>query len=95
MRWVECIGPEELIGRLRPYIANIAVNLSGHDLFHHWNTQISIPATLKIFVSDENIRRYYRQRSPFIQTIKEHKAIDKTSEVLTVLPLKWLTEKPI
>ena len=26
-RWVECIGPEGQIGRLRPYIANIAINL--------------------------------------------------------------------
>ena len=27
--------------------------------------------------------------------VEEHKAIDKSSEVPTALPLKWLTEKPI
>ena len=26
-RWVECTGPEGQIGKLRPYIANIAVNV--------------------------------------------------------------------
>ena len=32
--WVECILPEGQKGRLRPYVANIAVNLWGHDLLH-------------------------------------------------------------
>ena len=31
-RWVDCIGPEVQKGRLWPYVANIAVNLWGHDL---------------------------------------------------------------
>ena len=30
-RWVECIGPEGQRGRMRPYVANIAVNLWGCD----------------------------------------------------------------
>ena len=32
MRWVECIGPEGQRGKLRPYVANIAVNLKSHYL---------------------------------------------------------------
>lgn len=31
-RWTECIEPEGQRGRLRPYLANIAVNLWSHDL---------------------------------------------------------------
>ena len=42
-RWVECIGPEEQRQRLRSYIANLTVNLWGHDLLQQWNTQINIP----------------------------------------------------
>ena len=60
MRWVECIGPEGQKGRLRPYVANIAVNLWGLDLLQQWNTQINIPAAPKTYVSEENIRKYYR-----------------------------------
>ena len=48
-RWVECIGPEGQRGRMRPYVANIAVNLWGHNLSQQWNIQINIhvvPETL-------------------------------------------------
>ena len=80
-RWVECIGPEGQIGRLRPYIANIAMNLWGCDLLQQWNTQMNIPATPKTYVSEENIRKYNRGQTPAIQAVQEHKAIDKPSEV--------------
>ena len=86
---VECIGTEGQIVKLRTYIAHIAVNLWGCDLLQQWNTKINIPAAPKTYVSGEDIRRYYRQRSPASQTVKqEHKAIDKPSELLMVLPLK-------
>ena len=39
--------------------------------------------------------RYYKHRSPAIQAVQEHKATSKPLEIQTVLPLKWLTEKPI
>ena len=71
------------------------MNLWGRDLLHQWNTQINIPAAPKTYVSEENIRRYYRQQTPTNKAIQEHKAIDKPSEVPTALSLKWLTEKPI
>ena len=58
------------------------------DLLQQWNTQIDIPAATKTYVSGENIRRCYRQLLPAIQTIQEHKAIDKPSVVLMTLPLK-------
>lgn len=41
--WGECIGPEGQIGTLRPYMANIAVNLWWHDLLQKWKTEINIP----------------------------------------------------
>ena len=54
-------------GRLRPYVANIAVNLWGRDILQNWNTQIKISASSKTYVSGKkNVRRYYRQRSPAI-----------------------------
>ena len=95
MRWIECIGPEGQRGRLRSYLANIAMNLWGHDLLQQWNTQINIPAAPKTCVYGADIRRFYRQRPPAIQAVQKHKAIDKPLEVLMALPLKWLTKKPI
>ena len=67
----------------------------GHDLFQQWNIQINIPPSPKTYVSEENIRRYYRQWTPAIQAVQQHKAIDKPSKVPMVLPLKWLTETQI
>ena len=95
MRWVECIGLELQIGKLRPYVANIAVYLWGCDLLQQWDTQISIPAASRAYISEENIKRYYRQRKLTIWAIQGHKAIYGPSEVPTALPLKWLTEKPM
>ena len=46
-RWVNCIGPDRQIGKLRPYIANIAVNLCGHDLLQQWKTQNNISSAPK------------------------------------------------
>lgn len=33
-RWVEFIGPEVQVGKVKLYLANIVVNLWGHDLLH-------------------------------------------------------------
>ena len=95
MRWVNCIGPDGQIGKLRPYVANIAVNLWGRDLLQQWNTQINIPAASRAYISEDNITRYYRWRKPAIRAIQEHNTIDGSSEVPTAMPLQWLTEKPI
>ena len=46
-RWVECIGPEEQIGKLKPYVANIMINLWKRDLLQQWKTQINIPSSQK------------------------------------------------
>ena len=54
-RWVKCRGPEGQKERLRPYVANIAVNLWGHDLLQQWNIQINIPAVPKTHVSGKDI----------------------------------------
>ena len=94
-RWVNCIGPDGQIGKLRPYVANIAVNLWGRDLLQQWNTQINIPAASRAHISEDNITRYYRWRKPAIRAIQEHNTIDGSSEVPTAMPLQWLTEKPI
>ena len=56
-RWVECIGPEGQRGKLRPYVANIAVNLWGHDLLQQWNTQINMPAIPEIHNSGKGVMR--------------------------------------
>ena len=52
--------------RLRLYVANIAVNLWGHDLLQQWNTQINIPAVPEAYNSGRDIIRYYTQSSPAI-----------------------------
>ena len=60
MRCVECIGPKEQRGILKPYVVNVAMNLWRCDLLQRWNTQINIPPILETnhkstYVSGENI----------------------------------------
>ena len=50
---------------LRPYVANIVVNLWSNDPLQQWNTQINILAVPKTHVSGEDIIRY-TQKSPAI-----------------------------
>ena len=80
-RWDYCIGPEGQRGKLRPYVANIAVNLWVCDLLQQWNTQISIPAFPGTHTSGKDIIRYYTQRSPANQAVQEYKATSKPLEV--------------
>ena len=47
-RWLECIGPEGQRGFLKPYVANIAINLWGQDLLQQWNTEINIPSNTEV-----------------------------------------------
>ena len=94
-RWVDCIGPEGRRGKLRTYVANIAVNVWGCDMLQQWNTQINIPAVPRTYNSGKDIIRYYAQRSPTIQAVQEYKATSKPLEVSTALLLKWLRKKPI
>jgi hypothetical protein len=44
--WLKCTGPEGQIGKLRPYMADIAINLWGRYLLQHWKKkeQINIPS---------------------------------------------------
>ena len=95
MRWVDCIGPECLRGKLRSYVADIAINLWDCDLLQQWNSQINISAVPGTHNSGKDIIRYYKQRSSAIQAVQEHKATNKPLEVPTALPLKWPTEKPM
>lgn len=100
-RWVECIGPEGQRGRLKPYVANVAVNLWGRDLLQQWNTQIKIPTLSEkeyrpMHVSRNNIITCYKNQSPTIQAVhKQSTTVVELSEVPTALPLKWLTNKPV
>ena len=71
MRWVDCIGPEGQRGKLRPYVADIAINLWGCDLLQQWNTQINIPAVSGSHDSGKDVIKYYAQRSPAIQAVQE------------------------
>ena len=45
VRWLKCTGPECQIEKLRPYMADIPINLWGRDLLPQWKTQINIPPT--------------------------------------------------
>ena len=68
-RWVDCIGPEDQRGKLRPYVANIVINVWGRDLLQQWNTQINILTVPGTPNSGKDIIRYYTQRSPGIQVV--------------------------
>ena len=71
MRWVKCIELEGQKGILRPYVANIAMNLWGCDLLEQRSTQINIPSILEtnyrlMYVSGKNIRRFIKNsHQPF------------------------------
>ena len=39
--------PEGQVGKLRPYVADIVINLWGQDLLQQWRTQINIPSIPK------------------------------------------------
>ena len=43
-RWLKCVGPEGQVGKLRPYVTDIAINLWGRDLLQQWKTQFNIPS---------------------------------------------------
>ena len=62
-------------------MANIAVNLWGHDLLQQWNTQINIPEVPGTQNSEKDIIKYYTQRSPAIKAVQEHNANSKYLEV--------------
>jgi hypothetical protein len=38
IRWVYFMGPGREIGKLKLYVANITMNLWGHDLLQQWKT---------------------------------------------------------
>jgi hypothetical protein len=43
-RWLKCTEPEGQIGKLRPSVANMPINLWGRDMLQQWKTQINIPS---------------------------------------------------
>ena len=92
MRWVDCIGPESQRGKLRPYVADIAINLWGRDLLWQYNTQINISVVSETH-SGKDVIRYNAQRSPVIQVVQEHKATNKP--LGTNSPTFKMAEKPI
>ena len=101
IRWLDCIGPEGQKGRLKPYVADIEVNLWGCDLVQQWNTQIKIPPGPGInqrlnCASKSNVLKCYKANSPAVQIVQKN-CITATEpkRMITALPLRWLTEKPI
>ena len=100
VKWVKCIGPIGRRGNLKPYVTNKAINLWGHDLLQQQNTQINILTISETdhklgYLSEKNIRRYYKEQSPIIQAVQKQgtTAVD-LSHLPKVLPLKWLPDKP-
>ena len=60
---------------LKPYVANIDINLWGRDLLQQWNTQINIPLNIEVSHrlandSGRNIKRYYEKQSQTIQVMR-------------------------
>ena len=65
IRWLECIGPEGQKGWLKPYMADIEVNLQ------QWNTQIKIPPHSGVnqrlnCASKSNVLKCYKENSPAV-----------------------------
>ncbi|ERE69715.1 sorting nexin-6-like protein [Cricetulus griseus] len=96
---VVCIGPEGQKGILKPYVADIAINLWGRDLLQQWNTQINItPMSDTNYVqsldSRKDLVRRYGKRLPTIHAVQKLGTNDRPSEEPKALPLKWLTDEP-
>ncbi|MGE9640383.1 pol protein pepsin-like aspartate protease and reverse transcriptase [Escherichia coli] len=91
---VVCIGPEGQKGRLKPYVADIAINLWGRDLLQQWNTQINIPPVSDTNYEKDLVRRYGK-RLPTIHAVQKLGTNDGPSEEPKALPLKWLTDEPV
>ena len=43
-RWLKCVGSEGQVGKLRPYVADIAINLWERNPLQQWKTQINNPS---------------------------------------------------
>ncbi|KAL6030026.1 hypothetical protein STEG23_006794, partial [Scotinomys teguina] len=94
-RWLECIGPEGQRAKLKPYVANIAMNLWGRDLLKQWNTQINIPPASETnqltHVSERNTRRIVREtpisgvRTFYTDANKQGKAGYKSEDLSKVV----------
>ncbi|MBV2133728.1 pol protein [Pseudomonas sp. MAP12] len=97
---VVCIGPEGQKGILKPYVADIAINLWGRDLLQQWNTQINIPPVsdtnyVQSLDSRKDLVRRYGKRLPTIHAVQKLGTNDGPSEEPKALPLKWLTDEPV
>ena len=69
------------------YVANIAINLQGHDLLQQWKMQIKIPpiseANHKIKNTfEKNIKRCYQEQSQTFQVV--HKQSITTDGLLKI-----------
>ncbi|ERE84747.1 HERV-K-7p22.1 provirus ancestral Pol protein [Cricetulus griseus] len=94
------IGPEAQKGRLKPYVADIAINLWGRDLLQQWNTQINIPPEsntnhVQSLDSRKDLVGRYGKRLPTIQAVQKLGTNDRPSEEPKALSLKWLMDKPV
>ncbi|ERE82740.1 putative HERV-K-8p23.1 provirus ancestral Pro protein [Cricetulus griseus] len=85
---VVCIGPERLKGILKPYVADIAINLWGRDLLQQWNTQINIPPVLDTnYVQSLDSRKDLCQRKETCIRIDTFSVIP--APVATVKQNRW------
>ncbi|ERE67690.1 protease-like protein [Cricetulus griseus] len=81
------IGPEGQKGILKPYVADIAINLWGHDLLQQWNTQINIPPMsdtnyVQSLDSRKDLVRRYGKRLPIIHAAQKLGTNDGPSDTV-------------
>lgn len=41
VQWITCVGPGGETGKVRPYVADVPINLWGRDLLQQWGMLIS------------------------------------------------------
>ncbi|ERE72946.1 Pol polyprotein [Cricetulus griseus] len=97
---VICIGTKGQKGILKPFVADIAINLWGHDLLQQWNTQINIPPVsdtnyVQSLDSSKDLVIHNGKRLPTIHAVQKLGTNDGPSEEPKALPLKWLPDETV
>lgn len=89
-KWLKCMGPEGQVGKLKPYVADIAINLWGRDLLQQWKTQINIPSVSRSNhethqAPNKNfklVRKCYQRQLQTVQAVHKQDTVETDNLVL-------------
>lgn len=107
---VKYVGPEGQTGKLRSYVANIPQIHKESTFLQQWGTQINIPAIQRQLIKKLgemvdvlggiNMCHQNKHNCAYCANIRQQRLSFQVkrracAETSTVLPQKWLTDKPV